>query len=86
MVSHVAAMLQLDTALKHSCQAVKHLTSTLHHMHACITQGDPTVTIPQLVRDTGAGLLITDFSPLRIGKTWRKEVRGMGANEREEGW
>ncbi|MEW5300577.1 MAG: hypothetical protein WDW36_003496 [Sanguina aurantia] len=37
-------------------------------------KGDPAVTIPQLVKDTGAGLLVTDYSPLRLGRTWRSEV------------
>lgn len=44
-------------------------------MCGCVSQGDPAVTIPQLVRDTGAGLLVTDYSPLRLGRTWRTEVR-----------
>jgi deoxyribodipyrimidine photo-lyase len=37
-------------------------------------QGDPTVNIPRLVKDSKAGLLITDFSPLRLGVEWRKQV------------
>jgi hypothetical protein len=42
--------------------------------HSC-PQGDPAVTVPKLVRDTGAGLLVTDYSPLRLGRQWRDQVR-----------
>jgi hypothetical protein len=38
------------------------------------SQGDPTVTLPGLVRRTSASLLITDYSPLRLGKAWRAGV------------
>lgn len=41
-----------------------------------INAGDPTETIPKLVKDTGAGLLVTDFAPLRLGRQWRDAVRG----------
>ncbi|KIY94077.1 deoxyribodipyrimidine photo-lyase [Monoraphidium neglectum] len=37
-------------------------------------KGDPAATIPKLVRDTGAGLLVTDYSPLRLGRQWRDQV------------
>lgn len=40
-------------------------------------QGDPTETIPKLVKDTGAAALVTDFGPLRLGRQWRQEVVGM---------
>ena len=30
--------------------------------------------IPQLVKETGAGLLVTDFAPLRLGRQWRDTV------------
>ncbi|KAK9820163.1 hypothetical protein WJX72_006950 [[Myrmecia] bisecta] len=39
-----------------------------------LLKGDPTVTIPQLVKDTRAGLLVTDFAPLRLGREWREKV------------
>jgi hypothetical protein len=42
-------------------------------------QGDPAVTIPQLVKDTGAGLLVTDYSPLRLGRQWRDQAGYFGA-------
>jgi hypothetical protein len=38
-------------------------------------QGDPAETLPQLCTDTGAGLLVTDYSPLRLGRQWRNQVR-----------
>lgn len=31
-------------------------------------------TLPQLVADTGAALLVTDFAPLRLGRQWRAGV------------
>jgi hypothetical protein len=37
-------------------------------------QGDPAETLPQLCTDTGAGLLVTDYSPLRLGRQWRNQV------------
>lgn len=36
--------------------------------------GDPLETVPQLVKDTGASLLVTDFAPLRLGRHWREGV------------
>ena len=37
--------------------------------------GDPSETIPALVKESGAGLLVTDFAPLRLGRQWREAVR-----------
>lgn len=37
-------------------------------------RGDPTKTIPKLVKDTKATLLVTDFAPLRDGRRWRDTV------------
>lgn len=37
-------------------------------------RGDPLETLPQLVVDTSAGLLVTDYSPLRLGRQWREAV------------
>lgn len=39
-----------------------------------LLQGDPVETLPQLIADTKAGLLVTDFSPLRMGRVWRSQV------------
>lgn len=36
--------------------------------------GDPSETIPKLVQDTGASLLVTDYAPLRLGRQWRQAV------------
>lgn len=38
--------------------------------------GDPLQTLPALVKDSGASLLVTDFSPLRLGRQWREGVAG----------
>lgn len=37
-------------------------------------QGDPAENIPKLVADTGAGLLVNDYSPLKLGRKWKDEV------------
>ncbi|KAF6253825.1 class II photolyase [Scenedesmus sp. NREL 46B-D3] len=39
-----------------------------------LLQGEPADTLPQLVAQTGAGLLVTDYSPLRLGRTWKQQV------------
>ena len=39
-----------------------------------IVKGDPIKTIPKLVKDTKAALLVTDFAPLRDGRRWRDTV------------
>ena len=40
-----------------------------------LLKGNPVDTVPQLVSDCGAGLLVTDYSPLRLGRQWRTQVR-----------
>jgi hypothetical protein len=37
-------------------------------------RGDPVKTVPKLVQDLHASLLVTDMSPLRLGKEWRQGV------------
>jgi deoxyribodipyrimidine photo-lyase len=37
-------------------------------------RGEPTETVPKLVKDLDASLLVTDMSPLRLGKEWRLGV------------
>ena len=39
-----------------------------------LLKGDPTISIPKLVQDVDASLLVTDYSPLRIGKQWRSKI------------
>lgn len=41
-----------------------------------LLQGDPTATVPALVKDCGASLLVTDYGPLRLGRQWRTAVAG----------
>lgn len=45
-----------------------------HGIPFFLLRGDPAATIPKLVNDTNAGLLVTDYSPLRLGRKWRDEV------------
>lgn len=39
-----------------------------------LLKGDPAITIPGLVTDTKAGLLVADFGPLRLGREWRDKA------------
>lgn len=39
-----------------------------------LLKGEPASTIPQLVRNTASTLLVTDYSPLRLGRVWRDQV------------
>lgn len=41
----------------------------------CMLQGDPVATIPKLVKDIGAGALVTDLAVLRLGREWRTKAR-----------
>jgi len=44
-----------------------------------LVQGDPGVEIPKMVKECNASLLVTDFSPLRLGRQWRESVAGQVA-------
>lgn len=39
-----------------------------------VLQGKPEKTIPQFVKETQAGAVFTDFSPLKIGRNWRERI------------
>lgn len=39
-----------------------------------LLQGEPGSVLPPFLENTGAGLLIADFNPLKITMTWRREV------------
>lgn len=39
-----------------------------------LLQGPPELEIPKFVKDRKAGLLIADFSPLRISQKWKRDV------------
>lgn len=39
-----------------------------------LAYGDPGDVIPDLIDDSGAGMLVADFSPLRISRTWKSMV------------
>jgi hypothetical protein len=43
-----------------------------------LLQGDPVETLPEFLEDVSAGLLVTDFSPLRLGRQWRQGVSTQG--------
>ncbi len=44
------------------------------HIPLVVQLGKPQDVIPKAIQDYTAGALITDFSPLRIAKKWKKEV------------
>jgi hypothetical protein len=60
----------LNTACRLPCALRRRCSPSPEHK----PQGDPAATIPKLVADTKAGLLVTDYSPLRLGRKWRNEV------------
>lgn len=37
--------------------------------------GDPADTIPEFVKNIGAGILVSDRNPLKISKKWKRDVR-----------
>lgn len=39
-----------------------------------LLRGDPATTLPELVASSKAAALVTDYSPLRLGRTWRDQV------------
>ncbi len=39
-----------------------------------LLQGEPADTLNELVRASNAAALVTDYSPLRLGRTWRDQV------------
>ncbi|MCQ8902671.1 MAG: deoxyribodipyrimidine photo-lyase [Methanothrix sp.] len=41
-----------------------------------LAHGDPGDVIPSLIDDSRAGILVADFSPLRISRTWKSMVAG----------
>jgi len=42
-----------------------------------VTLGEPKDTIPQIVRQYNVKTLITDFSPLKISRQWKEEVKDL---------
>jgi hypothetical protein len=59
-----------------SCSHTSTTTTLPHASNPPPLQGEPGETLPQLVAQTGAGLLVTDYSPLRLGRTWKQQVNG----------
>lgn len=45
-----------------------------HRIGFCLLTGDPGVEIPKWVTDREISLLVSDFDPLRIKRTWKEEV------------
>lgn len=57
-------------------RGLRELEANLHALSIpfYMLKGDPVDTIPQLVKDLKAGLLVADFGPLRLGRQWRDKV------------
>ena len=41
-----------------------------------LLQGEAKETVPKLVKDVGAAMLVVDQSPARLARQWRDEVKG----------
>lgn len=46
-----------------------------YNIHVHVLAGDPGRSLPEFVDRTGAGSLVTDYSPLRIVRGWKDRVR-----------
>lgn len=57
-------------------EGLRHVQQSLHSLNIpfYMLDGPPEKEIPLLINQLHAGLLITDMSPLRIGKQWRKKI------------
>jgi len=53
---------------------VKKSLQTQHNIDFVLLRGDPTKTIPEYVEKHNVGMVVTDFSPLRIGRQWKETV------------
>jgi hypothetical protein len=51
-----------------------YLVVRVHMLLLLLLQGDPAENIPKLVQETGAGLLVNDYSPLKLGRKWKDKV------------
>lgn len=58
-------------------RGLKELDATLAQLGIpfFLLKGQAEETVPALAAEVGASLLVTDFSPLRIGRQWREGVR-----------
>lgn len=57
-------------------QGLKELSQRLAALNIPFTLllGDPEVKVPEYLTETGAGLLVADFSPLRISRSWKDRI------------
>lgn len=53
-------------------QTAKALTTLRIPFH--LEEGDPAVQVPAVLAGLGAGMLVTDFDPLKIKRTWKQAV------------
>jgi deoxyribodipyrimidine photolyase len=58
-------------------QGLREVEAKLAHLNIPfhLLRGDPKDTLPDLADALGAGLVVTDYSPLKLSKQWKKEVR-----------
>ncbi len=74
---HLACNLgSADTDNPLLCYCFPPVEKRLHALHIpfILLRGDPIANIPALVGASGSRLLVTDYSPLRVGRWWRGEV------------
>lgn len=69
----------LDAPLRHYAFMLEGLaqlaaTSSSMGIPFFLLQGDPIEELPRFVREAGIGAVVSDFSPLRVGRQWREGV------------
>jgi deoxyribodipyrimidine photo-lyase len=49
---------------------------TLHGIEIVVLEGLPEIVLPSFLHSSGAGILVTDFDPLREKREWKKRLAG----------
>lgn len=57
-------------------RSLRQVAATLadYQIVCLLSKGEPAAILAGLCRDLAAGLVVTDFSPLRLPRTWRRQV------------
>jgi deoxyribodipyrimidine photo-lyase len=69
----------LDAPLRHYAFFMEGLAELAERSAALgipfvLLRGEPGKVFPEFIKEAGIGAVVTDFSPLRVGQAWRKEV------------
>ncbi len=68
-----ATIRQYGFMLKGLQEVEKNLTK--YKIHFILLTGEPLKTIPNLIEETDAGILVTDFDPLKIKREWKNKIK-----------